>query len=1088
MVSQTAFNKEQVYQSLVSSDNLSVSLSKHFFDYLVETPEPVALASTLVEYYQSLKEPMQQEFENLVLDAIYSLDVIFELDLTILAEVVSRLFECGFPVNLMKERLEPGLLEAAGIIPSATMFSRRIVRINTQKVYRQTKFNLLREESEGFAKLAVCLFEGADVDDTLGKVLELIGYFDLDISRVVDVIFDVWMENGRWEFYVGLLKRLSVGDVMVSNVLGFKLEYFEKNKAETPSGLLMVVGYCIKHGLVPIDMIYGHISPDDEEMEKEMEKFVENVKECSKNTGVVSLNATAETNDSVSRESLFATKNQKASIIEVLFKVDCSELGLKMVAHFPNLVGYFPRLANTISKWIESKLDLLCGFRLTEVKDLNNKYKTIKEFEENIEDLLDYLDVYLSPGLIAKICRIGKMSIEEDANRIKFWIKLTRRYLLPSFSLCECNPGLANDLWGLLKCFSYKQRFGLYGKWKNEIYEESELLGLARSETSYFMKRAMKRLSKDNVKQFGRVIGKICHNNPLIAFGILIDQVQAYDNLVQPSVDALKYLTEFGYDCVSFILIESLSNPEKDRLKSDGTFINSWLTNLALFTGTFYKKYPVSLEPILQYVFNQLKDGNVFDLIVLKELIEKMSGIEQLEDLSEHQIACSAASSLLKSLSINSQSVLRNNKRPADRLYSCLKEMDIGWPLFILLCQLKDLCLFVQSDLNHLKLLGNLVDECQNVIQQFKEFIFDHEKPKMKFNEIIFDFKLNPEFSLYLSDRSEIIKELDVLPEEMWNGITREFYSLFWRLELKDLEFPKEAYEIELNKQTELLKETDLDKKKTREKIQETIDKLKMDFAIQENKVKETLDLLKTIKNDLFKDFEYLFNYCLFPRIIQSQTDAIYCSKLIFLLHELNTDNFSTLSVLNKIISEISNLIFLLTEKEANCFGKFYNAIFTKLNEWFNKSELYVKECVGVEEDFKQGFNKLWNQEKKIEISNVMNFNEFRNVYFKWNIKLFNSLEACLKSKEFMQIKNVLIILTKISENFPRIKKVGENLDKLISKLRDEENREDLKLLATRYSSILKLNKEKWINEISLRNNQNENEREKDKEKLEKDS
>lgn len=63
----------------------------------------------------------------------------------------------------------------------------------------------------------------------------------------------------------------------------------------------------------------------------------------------------------------------------------------------------------------------------------------------------------------------------------------------------------------------------------------------------------------------------------------MLDQVQSYDNLVQHVVDACKYLTNFGYDVLTYVMIEKLSGDQgpgrmrKNRLKEDGITVHDWL-------------------------------------------------------------------------------------------------------------------------------------------------------------------------------------------------------------------------------------------------------------------------------------------------------------------------------------------------------------------------------------------------------------------------------------------------------------------------------------------------------------------------------
>jgi THO complex subunit 2 len=94
--------------------------------------------------------------------------------------------------------------------------------------YKQNKFNLLREESEGYTKLSAELIQsiGAPHSSSTAlptespavieararaaweKVVGLIGYFDLDPSRALDIILDVLTTHitVHYSFFVALLK------------------------------------------------------------------------------------------------------------------------------------------------------------------------------------------------------------------------------------------------------------------------------------------------------------------------------------------------------------------------------------------------------------------------------------------------------------------------------------------------------------------------------------------------------------------------------------------------------------------------------------------------------------------------------------------------------------------------------------------------------------------------------------------------------------------------------------------------------------------------------------------------------------------
>lgn len=58
-------------------------------------------------------------------------------------------------------------------------------------------------------------------------------------------------------------------------------------------------------------------------------------------------------------------------------------------------------------------------------------------------------------------------------------------------------------------------------------------------------------------------------------------------------------------DCI----IEALGHPQRERLKHGDTNISNWLKGLASFCGNIFRKYPIELNGLLQYVSNQLKAG-----------------------------------------------------------------------------------------------------------------------------------------------------------------------------------------------------------------------------------------------------------------------------------------------------------------------------------------------------------------------------------------------------------------------------------------------------------------------------------------------
>jgi len=61
-------------------------------------------------------------------------------------------------------------------------------------------------------------------------------------------------------------------------------------------------------------------------------------------------------------------------------------------------------------------------------------------------------------------------------------------------------------------------RYQLYGQWKSQTYYTQPELISARLETLKRAKYIFSRLTKENVKQQGRQIGKLSHANPTVFF------------------------------------------------------------------------------------------------------------------------------------------------------------------------------------------------------------------------------------------------------------------------------------------------------------------------------------------------------------------------------------------------------------------------------------------------------------------------------------------------------------------------------------------------------------------------------------------
>lgn len=138
--------------------------------------------------------------------------------------------------DTLRLQLDLPLLQASGLVAAdrRAYWNKTEPRLRASLLYKQQKFNLLREETEGYSKLALELTNNmgpphdartarpielrsdivARAEQTVLRVKALIGYFDLDPSRALDIILDAFQDNiaTHHVFFRELLRASPWGD------------------------------------------------------------------------------------------------------------------------------------------------------------------------------------------------------------------------------------------------------------------------------------------------------------------------------------------------------------------------------------------------------------------------------------------------------------------------------------------------------------------------------------------------------------------------------------------------------------------------------------------------------------------------------------------------------------------------------------------------------------------------------------------------------------------------------------------------------------------------------------------------------------
>uniref|UniRef100_W5NBA9 THO complex subunit 2 n=1 Tax=Lepisosteus oculatus TaxID=7918 RepID=W5NBA9_LEPOC len=1055
---------------------------------------------------------------------------------------------------VLKERLDPETLESLGLIKQAQQFNQKIVKIKTKLFYKQQKFNLLREENEGYAKLITELGQDLSGNITSHLILEniksLIGCFNLDPNRVLDIILEVYeCRSEQDEFFIPLIKCYMCEPQTLCHILGFKFQFHQEPNGETPSSLYHVAAALLQHNLIELEDLYVHLLPLDPTILEEHKREIMEAKQIARKLTmvVVPSEKTDEKDKEKEKEEEKNEKppdNQKLGLLEALLRIGDWQ-------HAQSIMDQMPSFYATSHKPIAVALCQLLHFTIEPLyrragvpkgakgclmRPLTNKRapkpaETFEELRKEVFSMLCYLGPHLShdPILFAKIVRLGKGFMKEYQNEsrqdekdkmdtlLSCFLSIADQVLLPSLTLMDCNACMSEELWGLFKMFPYQHsyRYRLYGQWKNETYNSHPLLVKVKAQTVDRAKYIMKRLTKENVKPSGRQIGKLSHSNPTILFDYILSQIQWYDNLITPVVDSLKYLTSLNYDVLAYCIIEALANPEKERMKHDDTTISAWLQSLASLCGAVFRKYPIELAGLLQYVTNQLKAGKSFDLLILKEVVQKMAGIEITDEMTMEQLEAMTGGEQLKAEG-GYFGQIRNTKKSSQRLKDALLDHELALPLCLLMAQQRNGVVFLEGGEKHLKLVGKLYDQCHDTLVQFGGFLAsnlsteDYIKRVPSVDVLCNQFHTPHDAAFFLSRpmyAHQILSKYDELkkaekgnrqqqkvhkyitacdlvmapvheavvslhPPKVWDDIRPQFYATFWSLTMYDLAVPHNAYDREVNKLKVQMKAIDENpemppnkKKKERERCTALQEKLQEEEKKQMEHVQRVLQrlklekdnwlLAKSTKNETITKFLQL---CIFPRCIFSAIDAVYCARFVELVHQQKTPNFCTLLCYDRVFSDIIYTVASCTENEARRYGRFLCCMLETVTRWHSDRAIYEKECGNY-----PGFLTIlratgFDGGNKAD---QLDYENFRHVVHKWHYKLTKASVHCLETGEYTHIRNILIVLTKILQCYPKVLNLGQALERRVHKIcqEEKEKRPDLYALAMGYSGQLKSRK-----------------------------
>ncbi|EDK42831.1 hypothetical protein LELG_01009 [Lodderomyces elongisporus NRRL YB-4239] len=1061
------------------------------------------------------------------------------------------------------------------LVPKAVLTRTLNTRLR-DSLYTQRKFNLLYQETEGFSKLIsemhnIFSNDNTDlqIDYALQVIDKLIGHYDLDPNRCLDVLLDVLpnfiiikpecvvllLRKSKWwpikESNNTTLENLSDGGSNVATRI-YALKFLSHKDKEFSESFKQTITILIKEGFLSFGSIYKYLLPNDEGMKPFKDAYDEKVQEKVLKAGASALALAAplaDDEDESSTEPKSKTKpvvesrkatnlalNQKFQLLKTfalnglywptiyilseypfLADVDneikvslCRMFGAILepfyksvtttslndnneVSHLTHAKGvYFARTGNKVAIEPVKYTDFL-RYSATK-KDYSNKrfhyfYKDwtsglplINSFETLMQvsqDFLKFIGSNLSDDIVlfSKLCDVVQSFAQEEQYKDQVF-HYFRNYIFPVMPLITENSIAIDKAFAILAIYPLEDRFSVYGELYNNLRKNNLQIKIAYSVAEKSTKDALKRLSKENIRPMMRRLAKICFSNPLPCLLTILQQIESYDNLITLVVETARYFNDYGWDNLTVAILIRLSS-DRNASQDNGMIDRQWLQSLASFIGKICQRYPkaIDIKTILSYLIKSFYAGERTGILVLKEMLSSMGGIQSSSDLTLRQIdMISSGSSLLKMVYRIIDDVRYNRVTSGSHLLECFKALNCTTEVIILLCLILNDLVYDQAE-NQLKVLASRADDISEVIKLFItliDFFGNGDSLElMPIEEMTESYGVPVEWAFDLwrtKKHSDDVLNLDEFGSKICPvNFPSSLYSSFWYLSLGDINYSDSLYNGEVEKLESSIRglrnaitmnarNSDYPKatiEKHRREIDENkvfIQKLPLDKQIHRERNERIDEQLSKLSSNWFcynnevnggeqKEMLVRFmQHCIFPRALHSSFDAVYAARFIFKLHAVKVANYSLIGCLDVLFNSegLFGSLYSSTPAEIESLGFFYADILKTL------AELRV-------------------EQKKFEDFKLYDFDEFRNSVYKYHSTIVDAIEQSLTTPDYMSRNNAILFLKGLLSVFPIVEDHGEKVVRLVELILASDSRDDIKLSSGALLGHIKAKATTWI-------------------------
>jgi THO complex subunit 2 len=447
---------------------------------------------------------------------------------TRLADCAKELMNTGWvSKRILMEVSEGDFLEWAGLVVSyRDSFRKKEIRSNTRHVYTQRKFNLLREETEGYSKLvtlinqvgAGALTPGQRVDAAVDEINSLIGYFDLDPNRTCSLVLDAFTVQAHNDAFVELIKKLFTSDA-VTQLLGFQFsarsvvpvvaeekeeEYGSKEFQLLPPGLYTAAAKLLNSGVVDLKSLLGHLSPNnDEEIATAWKQGEADLETAVKHIGVISLTSGTEGAGDEQQEQQRRRAGQSAAALDldpkplatniIIAGQGALQQRMSLLAALLRVPGAWEH-AVRLMKWFAALGvhdiavfpevgEALCALLAAEIAPQYERLHPGGKAQELVAGITatsaaidckisDYAiellrlighHLYHDIATLTRLARLAGAVLSSNDSDARA-VEILGSYVMPAAALIPGNVALSLEVWTALSTLPYTKRFCLYGE------------------------------------------------------------------------------------------------------------------------------------------------------------------------------------------------------------------------------------------------------------------------------------------------------------------------------------------------------------------------------------------------------------------------------------------------------------------------------------------------------------------------------------------------------------------------------------------------------------------------------------------------